>query len=302
MTHPSLSSRLSLRSLRRVIPSMPRVASASLALGLAMGASLAASSEAHAGFEECGGAHVERGADCELRYETSCESQCDLDAALTACAADLQSACSGQCDLSADVSCTSDCRPACEVECSANPGAFDCSASCQLDCEGSCDAQCEGSEDEGECRASCEATCSAECDVGCDVEAPDADCVAQCEGCCGGSCTADVNLGCQIDCQAEGFAACQSSFASACETQCSTDGSLFCDGQFIDYGDDPDDCIDALEAAGIRVRTSVQFDGSLVGDGCSITPGSDGSRGFGVLFVLMTLGVASTHRRRRNAA
>ena len=106
-------------------------------MGLALGAALLASTDAKAGIDECGGAHIELGADCELRFEATCEGSCDLDAALNACAADLQAACSGTCDFDADVSCTTDCRPSCEAECSANPGAFDCSASCQLDCEGS---------------------------------------------------------------------------------------------------------------------------------------------------------------------
>lgn len=255
---------------------------------------LAVVTEARAGVRECGGLRVEADTRCKLTYETSCEGSCDLPAALSACAADLQAGCSGSCDVDAEVTCTTSCGGACEAECIADPGSFDCSAACETDCGGSCEGQCAGDEDSARCVASCEATCSAECDASCEVTPPDANCVAQCESCCGGSCTALVNLDCQIDCQADAFVDCQESFASECVATCDTDGSLFCDGQYV-AATDLDECIDALEARGIEIDVGVDFSGT--GDlFCAVSPRS---RGIGLLAGLLGLGLVASGRGRR---
>ncbi len=128
------------------------------------------------------------------------------------------------------------------------------------------------------------------------MQAPDADCVAQCEGCCGGSCTAEVNLDCQISCQAEGYAACQDAFVDECASNCTANGSIFCDGQYID-ADDTDECIDALEAEGIRVETTVDLSGLFEGEAaCAVQPGGKGGS-WGALGILFGLGLFAMRRK-----
>ncbi len=211
---------------------------------LALALPLVAPSLAHAGVDACGDIDIEADAQCELVAE-GCDVQCTPVTVEAACAAGLQVECSGACGLSAEVECTNDCRADCEAYCRVDPGSFDCNANCRGDCDASCLAACDPND--SECEASCSANCSAECDASCSLVAPDADCVAQCESCCDGSCTAEVNLSCQLDCQADAFAECSVQTRGGCEADCSeASGALFCDGRYVDHGNNLDDCIDAL--------------------------------------------------------
>jgi hypothetical protein len=266
-----------------------------IALSLVTAVSIfALANEADAGVRECGGLRVKADTRCKLTYETSCEGSCDLPAALSACAAELQEGCSGGCDVEAEVSCTTSCGGACEAQCITDPGAFDCSVACEADCAGDCNSRCAGDDDAQRCVASCEASCSAECDASCEATPPDADCVAQCESCCGGSCTALVNLDCQIECQAEAFVGCQEAFVADCVASCDTDGSLFCDGQYV-AANDLDACIDALEERGVEIDVGFDFTGT--GDlFCAVSPES---RGVGLLVGLLGLGIVASGRGRR---
>lgn len=222
----------------------------SLACAGALAAAVLLSPEAQAGgLDACGDVFVAGDAECEVLVEGGCKAECEPFAFNASCAAEGSLECSGGCNIEAEVECTGSCQASCEAECEVDPGAFDCRASCEGNCASNCQAQCAGSEDGAECRASCEATCSFECGAACDIDAPQADCVAQCEGCCGGECRAEINMGCQLDCQADFYVDCKADLQGGCEAQCEApEGALFCDGQFIEVSASAfDNCVAALQ-------------------------------------------------------
>jgi hypothetical protein len=62
------------------------------------------------------------------------------------------------------------------------------------------------------------------------------------------SCKVDANLDCQPTCQAAAHEPCETKGQGGCEDACTSyDGALFCDGEYVDYGDNLQACIDALE-------------------------------------------------------
>ena len=269
----------------------------------AFGSLMALPAVAHAGIEACGDIHVEAEAECELVAE-GCDVQCTPFSVEAACAAELYANCEGSCEASASVSCETSCYANCEAACDIDPGAFECEANCNADCSASCEARCDSTD--SECWASCEATCSAECGASCDVVPPSADCQAQCEACCGGSCQAEANLDCQIDCQAEAYAECKLDLQGGCEADCSDAGAaLFCDGQYVDHGNNLEQCLDALrnlnvELSGEATLECVPGECSFGADGlfsCSVDGGNH-SRGAAFLAAFLGLGFAFRRRRR----
>jgi MYXO-CTERM domain-containing protein len=203
------------------------------------------------------------------------------------------------------VTCEASCYGSCQAECEVDPGAFECQASCEADCSGSCAARC--SSEDSECWAACEATCSAECGASCEVTPPQADCVAQCDACCGGSCRAEANLDCQLDCQAEGWAECKVDLQGGCEADCRDAGAaLFCDGQYVDHGNNLQECIDSLQAmlnaevhgeAELTCRPGeCTFDSSGM-LACSV---GGGARPAGAAWALGLIGLGLIGRRRRH--
>ncbi len=208
-------------------------------------------SKSQASLSACGNIHVEASAECELIPPgVDCELECTPLSIEAACNAKLAVDCDGECDLSAEVDCKGECRAGCEAECELNPGEFDCSAECNADCYASCAGQCEADEDSASCQGHCEASCSASCDAECDIDLPSAKCEAGCEARCEGSCKAEANFDCQISCQREAYAECEVDLQGGCKAACDTqEGALFCDGDYVDYGNNLDNCIAALEAA-----------------------------------------------------
>lgn len=202
------------------------------------------------GLESCQDIHLEAQAQCTLvPPSVQCETQCTPVTVEAACAARLEVDCNGQCRASASAMCTASCEADCKAQCTVDPGKFECRGACRADCGASCSGHCAAAADRASCEASCEASCGASCDGSCDVEAPNLDCNARCEASCGGSCDAQANLDCQIDCQADGFAQCRVDVEGGCKAACQTDrGALFCDGQYVDYGDNFEECVAALRA------------------------------------------------------
>jgi hypothetical protein len=263
--------------------------------------------------EACGDIHIEAGAECELiPPSASCEVNCTPISVQAACAAELTASCSGECNASATVECTGSCEADCTGECEANPGSFECRGSCEATCQGDCSASCEAANDQAECEASCQATCTGSCDAECEGTPPSATCDAKCEASCEGSCDAEANLDCQIDCQADGYVECTAEVTGGCEAACETeDGALFCDGQYVDYGNNLENCIDALNA---YLKVKVEASGSAGCDGgtcqaegkasatCNSVPMD--TRADGAFFALGALGVVgavgASRRRRRN--
>jgi hypothetical protein len=203
------------------------------------------------GLESCGDIHVEANAECVVVPPSAqCEAMCEPITVEAACAARLAADCRARCDELPSVDCSASCQADCSADCEVDPGKFDCAASCRADCSGSCAASCEGDEDGGKCMARCEGSCGASCDSHCDVDLPEVDCEAKCEASCEGSCEVDTNVDCQADCQAEAEADCYVDVQGGCEAACDTEeGALFCDGQYVDHGNNLEECAAALEAA-----------------------------------------------------
>jgi hypothetical protein len=157
----------------------------------------------------------------------------------------------------------------CTGECKVDPGKFDCEAACRADCDGQCEGQFSASSDKATCMAQCSGSCGVSCRSSCDVDLPDADCNAKCEAGCEGSCKVDTNFDCQADCQAKGYAKCQAEIQGECKARCESDeGALFCDGQFVDNGDELDECVAALKAAfNAKVTVKAESEGESGCDG-----------------------------------
>lgn len=261
--------------------------------------------------DSCGDIHVEAQAQCEVVPPgVECEGMCTPVSVEAACAAQLTAKCEGQCSASASAQCSGSCSADCKAKCMVDPGKFDCALECQAHCGGTCEGQCSASSNKAECKASCEATCGASCDGKCDVEAPSADCDAKCEASCSGSCEAQANIDCQVDCQADFYADCKVDVKGGCEVDCETmEGALFCGGQYVDHGNNLEECVAALEAAldadveGYASGSGECANGTCKADGeagvsCSAAPYQAASTGG--LGVLALGGLALIARRRRS--
>jgi hypothetical protein len=233
-----------------------------------------------------------------------------------ACAAKLEAGCAGGCNEVPGVDCQGTCSADCSARCSdLDPGMFDCEVDCKADCSGTCAGHCETARNAAECEATCTASCDAECAGSCDVELPEADCSAGCDASCEGSCDVEANLDCQIDCQAEGFADCEAEVEGGCKIACeTTEGALFCDGQYVDHGDNLQECIAALEAAlNLKVETHAEADcagnrceasaSAKISSGgfCTVSSPRGSGAGGGVLLGALSLLAARVRRRRRLA-
>jgi MYXO-CTERM domain-containing protein len=139
------------------------------------------------------------------------------------------------------------------------------------------------------------------------VRPPEASCEASCEAACSGSCEAEASVDCQIDCQAQFYGECKVDLQGGCEADCSEAGAaLFCDGQYVDHGNNLQECIAALEeGVNAEVEGSAQLECELgecnfASEGfltCSVAPDAD-ARGTGLLAALFGVGFAFTRRRR----
>jgi hypothetical protein len=275
-------------------------------LGALASAAVLLPTTAHAGLDSCGNIDVSANAQCELVTSGGCQAMCEPVTLQAACAGRLYAECEGQCDADISAECSGSCQADCTGECEVDPPSFDCRASCEADCEGECSGRCDSSD--SECAASCRGTCSASCDGHCEATPGEANCEAKCEASCDGSCEAEANIDCQVECQAGGFVDCEAELKGGCEVDCQKpEGALFCDGQYVDHGNNLEECIAALEAAyNIDVEGYAEgmcSNGSCSGEAgvsCSIEPGAErnawttGWLAFSSVFV-----VAAARRRRR---
>ncbi len=265
-----------------------------------------------ADLSSCGNIDVQANANCTLETSGGCEAQCTPLNVTAACSAQLQSSCSGSCTATADASCTTSCEGTCEGSCSANPGTFDCDADCHGTCEGSCSGQCSSASDQTQCVAECKANCNGTCQAKCSGTPPSATCQAKCQASCGGSCTAEVNASCSIQCQSQGEANCEAQVTGGCKAQCEQPkGALFCDGQYVDTGNNLQNCIDALKAL-FNIQVSGSADASCDGGSCSAeaegkassscaaTPG-EAPAGGTLAFAGLGLVAAAVARKKRSA-
>jgi hypothetical protein len=55
--------------------------------------------------------------------------------------------------------------------------------------------------------------------------------------------------GCELDCELDCDASCRTELKGTCEASCTgVDAALFCDGQYVDTGNNLQNCLDALKA------------------------------------------------------
>lgn len=262
---------------------------------------------AHAGLESCGNINVRAEAQCKVEVEGGCTAQCTPVKFEAACAGKLEAQCSGTCKATAEVSCNTSCTGSCKGSCEANPGSFDCSGSCQASCSADCSGKCASSGNKTECEASCKATCSGSCDAKCEGTPPSATCEAKCSASCEGSCTGKANIDCQVDCQAKGYVDCKASLEGGCKAKCTEpSGALFCDGQYVDTGNNLQNCVDALNAY-LKVKVTASGSAECVGNSCEAegkatatcgsTPGDASNNGLWMFGALGVVGAVAARRR-----
>ncbi len=263
---------------------------------------LASEASATTGLAACGNINVSASAKCEAKVSGGCEAQCTPGNFQLKC----EGSCSAMCNASFDAQCNIDCTGSCNADCKVNPGQFDCQGKCELDASASCSAKCQSSTDKTGCDGACKATYKAECSAKCNVVPPSATCDAKCKAKCEGGCTAKANIGCQVDCQ--GGCVAKADLPS-CKAQCQTpQGALFCDGQYVDAGNNLQNCIDALNNI-LTFKVTVYGSAACAGNSCEAKGGfscnaaptaPSGTAGW-VVFGACVAGLAMVTRRRRAA-
>ena len=228
---------------------------------------------AHAGLEACNNINVSASAKCEVVTSGGCTAQCTPVRFEAACAAKLTASCDGECTAQVDVSCKGSCEGSCKGQCDASPGSFDCQANCDATCGADCTAECSGNASgtsaSGSCKAKCEANCGAKCSAQCSGTPPSATCEGKCQASCDGSCKGKATARCQIDCQAKLEGGCKAELEGGCKAKCEQpEGALFCDGQYVDTGNNLQQCIDALKAT-YNIEVSGSASGQCSGNQCA---------------------------------
>lgn len=285
---------------------MKMAASIAALAPLAAAALWLAPTTAHAGLDACNNIDVRADAHCELVTSGGCVAMCEPVMMQAACAGRLWAECDGECNAEITADCRAQCSGECSGRCEANPPQFDCRADCVASCEGECSGRCGSTDSGAECLASCRGTCAGSCDAHCEGTPPSAECEAKCQGSCDGRCEADANLDCQIDCQAGGFVDCEAELTGGCKTQCTRpEGALFCDGNYVDVGNNLDECVAALKAA-LDIEVEGYAEGHCSNGHCEGEAGGSlscavdrGVWGSGALACGVVIVVAAAGRRRR---
>lgn len=275
----------------------------------AVGALVAFPGVAHAGLESCGNIQVSADAQCKVETMGGCTAQCTPISFQGACSASLETSCNGTCNATVDVACQGSCKTDCTAtKCTADPGSFDCAASCKGTCEADCTGKCSASANQAECEGSCKSCCGGHCDAQCTGTPPSASCDAKCDSSCQGSCTGKANLDCQISCQSKGYASCEGNLMGGCTAQCTQpSGALFCDGQYVDTGNNLQNCIAALNAI-LKIKVTASGESSCDGGtceasgkasaSCAASPGEAPLSG-GFLFAGLGLAAIAARRSKR---
>jgi MYXO-CTERM domain-containing protein len=115
---------------------------------------------------------------------------------------------------------------------------------------------------------------------------------------------------CQVKCQSSGYAQCKADLQGGCTAHCTEpSGALFCDGNYVDTGNNLQNCIDALNAY-LHVKVDASASGSCSGNECSgqakasascaAAPG-DAETGAGLVVGALGVVALGVARRRRRA-
>lgn len=272
-----------------------------LVAGLAGTAALLVPDTASAeGFSSCGDIEISAEATCKVEVEGGCTAQCTPVSFELSC----EASCDGECSASITGECSASCEADCSATCEVNPGSFDCQAHCEGECGGSCSAYCEAHPGEANCQANCSASCRGECKGSCNVDPPEANCQAECKASCSGKCEFEANAECDVQCNA----GCTSELQGGCEVECSKpEGAVFCDGQYVDKGNNAEECLDAIEAA-LDIQGYASAEAECSGNectasaeaGCGSIAGVPArkSTGYAAVVALLGLAIASVRRRK----
>jgi hypothetical protein len=120
-------------------------------------------------------------------------------------------------------------------------------------------------------------------------------------------------MSCQVDCQAKGYVGCTTDLQGGCETACTRpDGALFCDGQYIDVGDQLDQCVADLKSLfQIEVKGYAYGDAQCSNGECTAEAGAgfscaqdagagqSSSSAAGILGALAAFGLAFSRRKNQ---
>lgn len=228
---------------------------------------------ARAGLSACNNIDVKANATCQLQTSGGCTAQCEPTRFEAACNAKLTARCDGECNATIEATCTTKCEATCKADCTADPGKIDCAGSCRGSCNADCDAQCSGETNgatsSATCKAKCTANCDGKCTANCTSTPPSASCDAKCKASCEGSCQASASAKCQVSCQSRLDGECKAELEGGCKARCSKpEGALFCDGQYVDTGDNLQQCIDALKAQ-LNIQVSGSASSSCTGNQCT---------------------------------
>lgn len=244
---------------------------------------------------ECGKFVTDSGtlADCRVVVKGGCDVECKPIKFLAGC--------TGGCTVTANASCTNNCGVSCIAQC--DPAKLDCVAGCHQECEQPFAADCTSKHPERDCAADAQASCTSYCRSQCQVQP--SSCTEHCDTCCTGACTANINMDCDIACYAK--------LEGGCRGQCEApSGALFCNDQYVN-ATDPQSCIDALIAQGIKVDVSARGEvscdilagdcnssGNVGGIACSAAPGPDSPfAATAIALGLAAFGISATRRRNR---
>jgi MYXO-CTERM domain-containing protein len=109
-----------------------------------------------------------------------------------------------------------------------------------------------------------------------------------------------------VSCQSKGYAQCKTDLTGGCKAQCQKpEGALFCDGNYVDSGNNLQNCIDALNAVlHVKVDASASCSGNTctaqasASSSCAATPHDDASP-LNAGLLIGVLGIAAIGARRR---
>jgi hypothetical protein len=254
------------------------------------------SASAQDGLAACGNIAVEYRSDCVVEPPgITCEERCTPVRVETSCASQLRTVCAEECTTTIVEEEVEVCSTDCVTECELNPGGFDCDLSCRGRCSGNCSSRCSTNSDATHCLASCRANCAASCSGGCQLVLPSASCEEICTPSCRSEVRARETVACQIQCQDKLFTECEDRLVGGCKTDCrSVEGALFCEDQFIDHGDNLQQCIDALQDFEVTVEGGFTFTAA----GCALEPRSSQAPVAPGLLLLGGLALLGWRRRR----
>jgi hypothetical protein len=73
---------------------------------------------------------------------------------------------------------------------------------------------------------------------------------------------------CQVECQAKfDSLKCKTDLQGGCDVQCKNQGAIFCDGQYVDSGNNLQNCEDALAAA-LNIKVMASGSADCMGSQC----------------------------------